>query len=714
MKTVPTVSVVMPAYRSASTLLAAASSVLRQGYEPLKLVVSVYPDDAETIAAAEALHDERVLIVHRPGHGIANGRNAALREVDSDLYMFLDSDDSYDEGIVSRYIDDHRSHPAPALRYGDWTAVSPRDGSRHRRHVYSPQRRVYAQLLLDNFIATPTVMVNREILDDVGWFEERYPHAEDWHLWLRIARRYPLRHVAANTAFYTRTKLQRIYPRSFFQTEFEIVRRQEVPAPLVRRRTGARTRPLRRVLGRHARTTEKFEHVVRRSAARSRVHARAGSSPDGPQPTVQAAMSRIAVTGVWHQGAVLSAGLAELGHDIVALADREAAERLSRAEPLVYEPGLAEAIRRSMEAGRLRYTSDPADALGGAEFAYISTDTPVDERDVPQLQEVFALAGNVREHAAKDAVLVVTAQVPLGTTERLATEAGRPAAYVPEFLELGVAMRSFREADRIVVGADDAAVGDRVEAIYAGLSRPVIRTSIRSAELAKHAANAFLAMSISFINELGDLAEQLGADIWTVAAVLRADRRIGAQAYLSPGLGFSGATLGRDLRVLERLAADLGAGAPLVEAVLHVNEGRAERVVERLERDLDGLQGRRIAIFGLTYKPGTNTLRSAISLTIARLLLDRGATLAAFDPLADLTEVSGAPQLDLSRDPIAAAVDADAVLHLTGWKGLQDLDLASLRAAMGGELFLDTRGDFDAARMRAAGFRYGRFPEGDL
>ena len=224
----PTVCVVMPAFEAATTLERAARSVLSQGYENVVLAISIYPDDEETGAAAQALGDPRVVVIVRSGRGIANGRNAALARVDADLYMFLDSDDRYGPETIEAYVADHRANPRPALRYGDWTGVSPLDGSERRRRVWTPKRRAYEQLLLDNFISTPTVMLDREIVRDVGGFDERYPHAEDWDLWLRVARRYPLRHVPVDAAHYTRTKLERIYPRSFFLTEREIVRRQPV------------------------------------------------------------------------------------------------------------------------------------------------------------------------------------------------------------------------------------------------------------------------------------------------------------------------------------------------------------------------------------------------------------------------------------------------------------------------------------------------------
>ncbi len=221
----------MPSYRS-PTLERAAKSVLSQDVDALVLAISVYPNDEAAKATAQSLGDPRVVVVERSGRGISNARNSAIRAVHADLYMFLDSDDAYAPGSIAAYLTDKEEHPEPSLRYGDWTAVSPRSGKRKRRRMYVPRSHVFEQLLLANFIVTGTVMLEAEVLHTVGGFDERYPHAEDWDLWLRISRRYPLRHIAINATFYNRTKLERIYPRSFFMTEAAIVQDQDAPGAL--------------------------------------------------------------------------------------------------------------------------------------------------------------------------------------------------------------------------------------------------------------------------------------------------------------------------------------------------------------------------------------------------------------------------------------------------------------------------------------------------
>jgi UDPglucose 6-dehydrogenase len=226
--------------------------------------------------------------------------------------------------------------------------------------------------------------------------------------------------------------------------------------------------------------------------------------------------------------------------------------------------------------------------------------------------------------------------------------------------------------------------------------------------MAKHASNAFLATSISFANEIADLCETAGADAADVVEIMRLDGRIGRGAYLYPGLGFAGATLARDVRALERLAESSGAEAPLADAVLAINASRPARVRARLERELGGLEGRRVALLGLTYKPGTSTLRRAVSLQIAGDLADAGATVAGFDPLADLDEVPASIPLEIRDDVYGAAAGCDALVLVTEWGGIDELDLSKLRAATAGDVLLDTWGRIDAGAAKAAGFRYLR------
>jgi UDPglucose 6-dehydrogenase len=424
-------------------------------------------------------------------------------------------------------------------------------------------------------------------------------------------------------------------------------------------------------------------------------------------------MARICITGIWHQGAVLAACLADLGHEVQGVCDERSATRLADGRPLVEEPLLPELLRGNVAAGRLEFTADLAAGVDGAEFAFISTDTPVGPDDEPELDPIYELARAIGAAQTGDIALCVTAQVPVGTTEALANsvrEGGSgfrcDAAYVPEFLRLGTAVESFRAADRFVIGAADDAVAERVHALFAPLGRPIMTTDVRSAEMAKHAANAFLATSVSFINEIADISAAVGADALEVVRALKLDRRIGAHAYLQPGLGFTGGTLARELRALQQIGNDRAIATRLLDAVLDVNSRRVALVRRTLADNLGSLAGARVALAGLTYKAGTNTLRRTAALDIARDLVDHGASVVAHDPLVERSEIS-VTELALFDNLEDAASGADAVAFLTDWDGSR-LDFVLLGEAMRGELVVDARMSLDRARVEAAGLRYAR------
>lgn len=424
-------------------------------------------------------------------------------------------------------------------------------------------------------------------------------------------------------------------------------------------------------------------------------------------------MAGICVVGEWHQALVVGAALASLGHRVRggvssgAVADALRAGRLP-----IHEPGLDEAVASGVRSGALGYTAEWGDALAGAEFAFLSIDTPIGDDDAPQLDSLFAAACRIGDALAHDLTLVVTAQVPVGTSAALADtvaqRSGRriDVCYVPEFLRLGQALQTFFEADRFIVGCDDAAAGDRVAALYEPLGRPVLRTDTRSAEMAKHASNAFLALSISFANEVADLCEAAGADIEAVTAGMKLDRRIGPHAFLGAGLGFAGGTLGRDVRALQALGRTGGRATLMCDAVMGVNDARPSFVARQLLELLGGLAGRRTALWGLTYKPGTSTMRRSVALRIMRELSAAGAEITAFDPLADMRDAEGViPHFDRTTDPYEAAAGADAVVIVTEWDGLRDVDLARVRTRMRGNLLLDTRNAVADRAAAAAGFR---------
>jgi UDPglucose 6-dehydrogenase len=423
---------------------------------------------------------------------------------------------------------------------------------------------------------------------------------------------------------------------------------------------------------------------------------------------------RIAVVGEWHQASVVAACFAELGAEVVGITACEAdASRLNAGEAPVHEPGLEDLLRDGIRRGRLRFSTDHREALTGIDFVFLAIDTPVGERDESDLAPVFQQARLVADHATGPFVLCVTSQVPVGTCEEIATlvEAHRPehripVAYVPEFLRLGSALRSFREADRWVIGCDDEEVAARVVALYEPLGRPIQRVGLRSAEMAKHAANAFLATSISFINQVADLCEATGADVCEVARVLRLDVRIGPHAYLSPGLGYTGGTLGREIRALQHLGARHRVATDLIDAVDAVNSRRVEAPVERLRQLHGSLDGLRIGLLGLTYKPGTSTLRRSPAIQLAAMLQREGASVAAFDPLARPDGDGPIPGLEIVPDPVAAASGADSLVLISPWQGIEEADMRIWAQVMRRPVLVDTGNHLPAACVEGAGLRY--------
>ncbi len=403
-----------------------------------------------------------------------------------------------------------------------------------------------------------------------------------------------------------------------------------------------------------------------------------------------------------------------MGYKITTVGDDvSAVASLSNGNPAVHEPKLGSLIRRNLKAGRLHFTCDYGQALSQAQFVFIAIDTPINALDEPELQPVLEAARKVGQFCSQDIVLCVASQVPVGTSEKLMAlvQEQKPRgrcdlAYICEFLRLGEAVETFFHADRFVIGSEEPKIAERVAELYRPLKRPMLLIGLRSAEMAKHASNTYLATAISFINEISDLCDLVGADAMDVAKAMKLDRRIGPHAYLSPGLGFAGGTLGRDICALQELGRENGCRMRLMDAVMAVNRERALVVKQRLLRRYESLRGRRIGVLGLTYKPGTNTLRRSIAEDIISGLADEGAEVRAYDPLADLGNGNSRPNFIGSPDPYALAAGCDALVLVTGWDGILELDWPRLRSAMRQPVFIDTRNLFDPEKMSQMGFAY--------
>ncbi len=408
-----------------------------------------------------------------------------------------------------------------------------------------------------------------------------------------------------------------------------------------------------------------------------------------------------------------SAALAQLGHTVRATDfDPEVVRRLQCGSAPIYEPELSERMAQRTQQGRLSFVSSCREAFLGAEFIFITFDTPVDDNDESDLTPIVSAFDAIAKDAPSGVEIVVMSQVPVGTCAQLAERVRARAprlrfsiVYHPENLRLGEALRTFLEPDFLLVGTEDEAAADRLLGLYAGVPAAVLKTSTRSAEFAKHALNAFLATSISFINELAELAEACGADIRDVARVMRRDRRIGPHAFLSPGPGFSGGTLGRDIQTLRGLGELAGRRTPQLDATLTVNRERLARLVDAVRQACGGLCGMRVGLLGLTYKPGTDTLRRSHALALARRLVQAGAEVRAYDPKM----VEARPEtfgLALCADAYQAAEAADALLVATPWPEFKNLDWNRLRKVMRQPVLIDAHNFMDDRAARSAGWQY--------
>jgi UDPglucose 6-dehydrogenase len=424
-------------------------------------------------------------------------------------------------------------------------------------------------------------------------------------------------------------------------------------------------------------------------------------------------MARIATVGLWHLGSVVSAGLASLGHTVRGTdPDGEAVRKLQQGIPPVHEPGLPELMAEQAKLGRLRFVMTAREAFQDAEFIFLTFDTPVDEDDRSDLSLIEASLEQIALHARPDAAIVVMSQVPVGTCERfserlhqLAPHASFSLLCQPENLRLGQALAAFLEPDFLLVGTEDERAAQDLLDLYKGIQSRKLVVGRNSAEMAKHMLNTFLATSISFVNEMANLAEVCGADIRDVVHVVRLDRRIGEHAFLSPGPGFSGGTLGRDLQALRGLGAAKNEETPQLDATVAVNVSRLNRLIKKLEGECGSLAGLRIGLLGLTYKPGTSTLRRSRALELARTLLSGGASVQAFDPMVPRPrpETNG---ITLCADAYQAAEAADSLILMTPWPEFQNLDLKRLQQAMRRSLLIDAHNFLDVRAARAAGLHY--------
>jgi UDPglucose 6-dehydrogenase len=428
----------------------------------------------------------------------------------------------------------------------------------------------------------------------------------------------------------------------------------------------------------------------------------------------------IAVVGVGYVGLVTGVCFADLGNRVVGLdIDKEKIERLQRGEPPIYEPGLAEMVARNRAAGRLSFTTSYADALVEAEFVIIAVGTPAGVDGEADLKHVQAAAESIARAMVAPLVVVNKSTVPVGTGDWVAdiirSHQPKPIPFsvvsCPEFLREGSAIADFMHPARTVLGSLDLEAMEKVARLHLPLRAPIITTDLRTAEMIKYASNAFLATKISFINEIANICEELGADVKEVAAGMGYDPRIGWH-MLEAGLGYGGSCFPKDVKALAFMAAQKGRHPQLLQAVMDINADRRPMLVEKVRELLGDLRGKTVGLLGLTFKENTDDLRDAPALEVARMLQAAGARVKGYDPVGMRAAESLAPEIEMAEDPYDLAADADALVVSTPWNEFKQLDLARIREVMRRPALVDGRNLYDPAVMRKLGFEYRGFGRG--
>lgn len=425
-------------------------------------------------------------------------------------------------------------------------------------------------------------------------------------------------------------------------------------------------------------------------------------------------MSNICVIGVGYVGLVTGACLADLGNKVICLnRNKEKADNLKKGILPIYEPGLEEIVRRNNEARRLDFTTSWDEGMKDAEFVFIAVGTPSGSEGEADLTNVSFSAQEIAKRLTRPIIIINKSTVPIGTgdlvsdiiNEHKQNDIEFAVVSNPEFLREGSAVYDFMNPDRIVLGSTNPQAAKRVAELYAPLNAEVIITDLRTAEMIKYASNAFLATKISFINEMANICEAVGADVREVARGMGADKRIGP-AFLGAGIGWGGSCFPKDVRALVHIAATHGCHPQMLRAVMDINYDQRKRVIAKLRDILGGYRGKTIGIWGLAFKPNTDDMRDAPSIEVIHLIQNEGGTVKAYDPQAMGTAKHYLKDIIYCEDPYEVAEGADAVILVTEWNEFKQLDLARIRDSMKQPVFFDARNVYEPEKMREMGFFY--------
>lgn len=425
-------------------------------------------------------------------------------------------------------------------------------------------------------------------------------------------------------------------------------------------------------------------------------------------------MYKLCVIGVGYVGLVTAAIFAEHGNQVIGLdVDERKIEGLKAGQIPIFEPGLAELVQRNIKSERLSFTTSYSEALKDNEYVFIGVGTPSKVDGEADLKYVAAVARSIAENMCAPLIVINKSTVPVGTGDWVADIIHRyqpkpiPFSVVscPEFLREGSAVYDAMHPHRTVLGSLDKDAANKVAQLHLPFRAPIIITDLRTAEMIKYASNAFLATKISFINEIANICEELGADVKEVAIGMGYDPRIGPQ-FLDAGLGYGGSCFPKDVKALAYMAAEKGRHPQLLHAVMEINEDRRALALNRIEEMLGGLAGRTIGLLGLSFKPNTDDMREAPSIEIANGLINRGAIVKVYDPVAMEVARPSLPDVEYCPDPYSLAEGCDGLMVITEWTEFRQLDLQRIRNVMKTPVIFDGRNIFDPKFMERLGFQY--------
>ena len=422
----------------------------------------------------------------------------------------------------------------------------------------------------------------------------------------------------------------------------------------------------------------------------------------------------VCVIGAWHLGSVVSACLADKGFNVIGVDfDLDAIEKLNTGTPPIFEPDLANLVLKNIKRNKLRYTTNFQEALSNAECIFLAIDTTVTENDEIDLGPMYRVLEKSSRFINNNSLIIVSSQVPIGTCDNiirrihtLNPDITFNLVYNPENLRLGQSIVRFKHPKMIVLGSDNPLALNVAEQFFITFNAPIIRMDLKSAEMFKHVLNAFLATCISFINEIANIGDLIGVDTLEVSSALKYDERISEYAPLVPGLGFSGGTLARDLKILTSIGKDIAYDTKLLNAVLMRNKMQNNIVYNKLVDIFGTVNKLNVCIYGLTYKVGTSTLRRSVAIDIINTLISNGANVKAYDPKVDFEEIIKYKEFDFYDDPYKTIKNGDVLVIITEWPELNELDYDEIKLHMRKPIIIDTKNMLDQSKMIEKGYSY--------